>query len=133
MSRENTLKNLVEFSKPIVELSNDLSNLTWDYEGEPFTVYAYQILEVLNRYISADLSSEEIENWANLIECREDIEFEKAEQTILENIIYQLANPTLEGEITPDMGKEIISRITKNKSREGIEMPSDNNTPVKNN
>ena len=111
MNRQNTLKNLVEFSKPIVELSNDLSKLTWDYEGELFTIFAYQILEVLNRYISGNLSSEEIENWANLIESREDIEFEKTKSTLLENIIYQLANPILEGEITLNQCKEMISKI----------------------
>lgn len=113
MSRQYILKNLVEFSKPIVELTNDLSSLTWDYDGKPFVIHTNQVLEVLNRYISGNLSSEEIESWANLIECREDINFEKGKQVILEKIIYQLANPVLEGKITPNLCKEMILKISK--------------------
>ena len=114
MNRQCILKNLAEFSKPIVELSNDLLSLTWDYEGKPFIIHSDQVLEVLNRYVSGNLSSEEIENWANLIECREDMDFDKEERVTLEKIIYQLANPVLEGEITSDLCHEMISRVAKN-------------------
>lgn len=112
MNRQNTLKSLVEFSKPLAELSHNLSNLTWDYEGEPFIIYSDNIVDILNRYIAGEFNSSAIETWANLIECREDIEFEKEKEDILENIIYRLANPVLEGDITPSLCKEFILKIT---------------------
>lgn len=117
MNRQNILKNLVEFSKTLDELSYDLSSLNWDYEEEPFIVYSNQIVEVLNRYIVGEFNSHEIETWANLIECREDIKFEEEKEDILENIIYQLANPVLEGDITPKLCTEMI-RIIDNRNKE---------------
>lgn len=102
---------MAELSKPLNELSNNLSELDWDYEEGPFIVSASQILEVLKRYISGEVSDKEIEDWANLIECREDIIFEKEKKDKLEDTIYRLANPTLEGVITPDSCEEIISKL----------------------
>jgi len=105
------LSDLVSFSKPLNNISNELSELDWEYEGDAFIIRAIQIIEVLQRYISGEIKSMEIEEWANLIECREDIEFEKDKRNILENTIYQLANPVLEGDITPEICKKLLMTL----------------------
>lgn len=105
------LSDLVGFSEPLSNISNELSKLDWEYEGEPFIIRAIQIIEVLQRYVSGEIESIEIEEWANLIECREDIEFEKDKRNMLENAIYQLANPVLEGDITPEICKKLLMTL----------------------
>ncbi len=105
MNRFELLDNLVKFNKAITVLKEGLSKLEWDYEGEPLVVKPIDIRNVIQRYLDGEYSAEQLESWANLIECREDLELEE----FTDNIIYQLANPTLEGEITKDSCKEMIN------------------------
>lgn len=95
--RLKTLKELVSFSKPLDELSRSLSEFTWDYEGSPLIVNSLDIIDVLRRYTSGEIDADSVERWANMLECREDIEFDECDEEKLENIIYSLANPELEG------------------------------------
>ena len=113
MKHLEVLNNLVTFSKPTKDLAEELSKIDWDYTGQPMIVLAFHIKSVLQRFLGGEYDSDELENWANLIECREDLEFESTQKNIIENIIYSLANPVLEGEITVDLCKEFIKQIDK--------------------
>ncbi len=99
MDRFLILKDLVAFSKPIDELSSMLSQLDWDYEGQPFIVDASEIKSALKRFLAGGCTAQELEDWANLIECREDLEFEEQKFEAIENVIDCLANPVLQEEI----------------------------------
>ena len=111
--RLETLKNLATFSKFLDELSSDLSEFNWDYDGEPLVVTSSQIAKVLQRYISGEIDAGEVEQWANMLECREDIEFEKNNEEQLDNIIYCLANPELEGEINIDLCNQFLEGVPR--------------------
>lgn len=111
--RLETLKNLVSFSRPLGELLSDLSEFSWDYQGEPLVVTSFQIIEVLQRYIYGEIDTEEVEQWANMLECREDIEFEKSNEKQLENVIYSLANPELEGKINIDLCNHFVKHLSQ--------------------
>ena len=100
MTRLNALRDLVEFSKPLHEISQSLSHFSWDFEGEPFVIEQVHLQLVLNRFIKGDCTAIELEEWANLIECREDLEFPENADETLSAIIHQLANPALHGELT---------------------------------
>ncbi|MBW8184293.1 hypothetical protein [Shewanella nanhaiensis] len=104
MNRFELLDNLVKFNLTIPTLKEELSKLDWDYCEEPFVVEPIDIRNVIQRYLAGDYSAAQLESWANLIECREDLELEE----LIDNIVYQLANPSLEGEITKDSCKEMI-------------------------
>ena len=54
------------------------------------------------------MKNSSIEKWANIIECREDLDFENEE---LKEIIETIANPILYGELDVDMAKTILKRI----------------------
>ena len=111
MNRSDILRNLLEFNKPVSALTASLSKLDWDYKGQPLIVMAFQIQEVLKRFLAGEYSAQEIEDWANLIECREDLEFEVNKQEKIANVIHCLANPVLEGEITTDSCKAYIASL----------------------
>lgn len=64
-----------------------LSQLTLDYEGQPFVVNSAEIKGVLKRFLVGEFTAQELEDWANLIECREDMKFEKQRFEAIENII----------------------------------------------
>jgi hypothetical protein len=52
-----------------------------------------------------ELSEKEIEDWANLVECREDIELDD-----VLDVISILANPLLKGVLTQDRAKKLIRK-----------------------
>lgn len=111
-NRLDVVSSLVTFSKPLEEISNELSIFDWDYEGEPLIVKSDEIIEVLRRYISGEINAKEIEGWANLIECREDIVFEAEKESELEGVIYRLANPLLEEPISVSLCKQFVAILS---------------------
>lgn len=96
MNRFDVLRDLVTFSQPVNVLSNSLSNFYWDYEGQPLIVTSSEIQSVLKRFLAGEYTAEELETWANLIEGREDLEFEEQKHKLIEHVIYCLANPALQ-------------------------------------
>ncbi len=111
MNRFAVLSDLVAFRRPINAILDNLSNFDWDYEGEPMIVRASQIQDVLKRFIAGEFTAKELESWANLIEFREDLEFEKIHYEAIENVINCLANPILQGEITTILCKVLLSSL----------------------
>lgn len=111
MNRFDLLRDLITFNKPISVLDEGLSKLGWDYDGKPLLVTAKQIQEILKRFLAGEFSAQELEDWANLVECREDLEFEEKKQDEIANVIHCLANPVLEGSITDDSCKVLIGTL----------------------
>lgn len=111
MDRFLVLRNLVTFGKSIDELSDMLSQLSWDYENQPFVVKSSEVKIVLERFLSGERSAKELEDWANLIECREDLEFEEQGFEAIENIIDCLANPVLQGKITTASCEALLASL----------------------
>jgi hypothetical protein len=109
VTRVEALKSLSRFDRPLNLLSQSLFAFECDYENEPVIVQAADISEVLRKFLVGKISAEEIEEWANLIESREDLEFEEKKQEQIASIIYQLANPVLEGKITLYACKNFIA------------------------
>ena len=96
MAKIYILLNLINFAKDISAIKRDLAKIGFDSESELVTITKNTIANILNRVIDKEISYELLEEWANLIECREDIGYE---DEILQEIIFELANPCLYGEI----------------------------------
>jgi len=71
---------------------------------------ALDIIHVLSRYLSSDIDNTELENWANSIEDREDIGYKYEE---LENVIFELSNPILYGDISFKQVNSILSKLNE--------------------
>ena len=52
-----------------------------------------------------------MEEWANVVECRGDIEMENEK---IQEYIFELANPVLNGELTKERLIEIINELSYN-------------------
>tara|TARA_R110002124_G_scaffold36007_3_gene116319 strand:- start:1555 stop:1902 length:348 start_codon:yes stop_codon:yes gene_type:complete len=109
MERLDALQDLLAFDKPISVLAHNLPKFDWDYEGQPLIVTASQVQKVLKRFLDEEVSTQELVDWANLIECREDLEFESGKHDKIANVIHILANPTIERMLTPEYCKELIN------------------------
>ena len=93
--RHEILKSLLTFDRPLDELRQELSKLKWDSENSLIRLSADHMRLVLTRFLKGELSADAVEEWANLIECREDIGFESEFEGVLKDIIFELANPGL--------------------------------------
>ncbi|MBW4578483.1 MAG: hypothetical protein KME42_02795 [Tildeniella nuda ZEHNDER 1965/U140] len=68
---------------------------------------------MLKHFLISDFSVDSLERWANLIEGREDVEYEESKQELLKELIFRLANPVLEGQITESVCTELIFRLNQ--------------------
>lgn len=93
--RKATVTQLLCLTRPLNEIEAQLTAFDWDYEGVPVELTRRHLASVLQRYLQAILSAEDIETWANLIESREDVCFEPQFARQIEVVLNELANPTL--------------------------------------
>ncbi|PKG36909.1 hypothetical protein [Psychromonas sp. Urea-02u-13] len=95
MNRVEALEQIITFGGFREEAFGELVNFAFDCEVELFEVNNDILEVVLKKYLSNFISSDELEEWANFIECRDDVNYAK-----VEGFIYALANPELMGKIT---------------------------------
>ncbi|MDI7219488.1 hypothetical protein QMN07_18550 [Leptospira santarosai] len=102
---------LINFDGSIKELKSLLKPLAWDYEESCPELNYRHICKVIQRYLNDELTKHDIEEWANLVEGREDITFELSKKSLLQDVIHELANPKLTTNLSIERGKEIIDLL----------------------
>jgi hypothetical protein len=107
-SRIEILKELILLHGNIEKLEKELSQYPWDIETPLLEINIEDFINVLKRSLDNEINFETLTNWANAIECREDLSFTNE---AMQEIIFDLANPEINGEITKERVEEIIFRI----------------------
>ncbi|MCM2356854.1 MAG: hypothetical protein NDI77_01785 [Geobacteraceae bacterium] len=93
--RKDILNDLVRNKQDISSLVQELSKFPWDCEEPLLILTSHDICKMLDSYISGEISAKVLEDWANAIECREDLGFEEES---FQEVVNRLANPILYGE-----------------------------------
>ena len=114
MAKIDILLNLINFAKDMSAIKSNLANIGFNSESELVTITKNTIANILNRVVDKEISYELLEEWANLIECREDIGYE---DEILQEIIFGLANPCLYREIDERKICMILDKIKCGQSK----------------
>lgn len=110
MTREETIRSLVIFDRPLDELRERVASFPFDWDGPPLgTVRRKHVLAVLARWQSAELSPEEVEDWANLVEVRDDLFHDPADPAVAD-AVFALANPLLQGQLH-DVGPALVRTL----------------------
>jgi len=102
-TRKDILDDLISLRKDVVSLSKELAAYPWDSNEPLVEMNKDDLRSVLHKCLQKDISTAELYEWANAVECRDDIDI--ADQ--LQELIFDLANAGINGEITP----ESISRM----------------------
>ena len=76
MAKIDILLNLINFAKDMSAIKSDLAKIGFNSESELVTITKNTIVNILNSVIDKEISYDLLEEWANLIECSEDIEYE---------------------------------------------------------
>lgn len=75
--------------------------------AEPLEITTDLVAGVLGLYLEGVIDADDLENWAQVLELRADID-----AAALEGLVYALANPEQMGGITPDTVQRLLSLLT---------------------
>jgi hypothetical protein len=89
----------------------ELSHYDWDYDGAPAILDQAIIKNILTRYVTGQLSTATVYEWADFIELREDVDYSQDGEDIIANILHMLANPDIEGELTVQRAESFIQQL----------------------
>lgn len=94
MDRVEALKQIVRFGDKLEFAYSALASFPFDSEVELVKVTKEDLANVLNKFLLNEITADDLELWANFIECRDDLNYAE-----IEDYIYALANSVLVGEI----------------------------------
>ena len=100
LTHTDALRMLVECSAPLEQISAELRKHPFDTDECLFIITPAHMRSILKRFLSGELSAEQIERWANLIEMRDGLEFADGEDGPSRECLHELANPLLTEPLT---------------------------------
>jgi hypothetical protein len=113
MNRRDMLDNLRHLNLPIDQLRQAVGKLAWDSATEVVELTTADVQNVLARFEAAELNASQVEDWANLLEGRDDVGMTAS----VKQAIHLLANPAIEKPLTMHLAKAI--RASLETSRKG--------------
>lgn len=110
--RISALTQLIEGQRLLSELDAQLKLMPFD--SEPLvTLSASHIEETLTRFTNGAISDSHVEQWADLIEVRDDITFDPDYETKIKQVIHELANPVLFGPLDHYRAQSLMRSLTR--------------------
>jgi len=95
MNRQQALQQIITFGEQRDATVSALAKFGWDPSIEVISVDSHTLIVVLTKYMSGEIDADDLEFWANFIECRDELDY-----TDIEGYIYALADPELMGDIS---------------------------------
>lgn len=111
MTRKDALWALVRFDRPIEAIRGGVDAFHFDWDRAALVVLTREhVAGVLCRWLAGELTETEVEDWANLVEGRDDLDLDPADPAVAD-AIFDLANPLLQGEL-PEIGRGLVQKLT---------------------
>jgi hypothetical protein len=117
--RSELVRLLVEGRFPIEPIRAELAEYPWDAEESLVLLQRTHIEAILRRYLGGELSAAQVEAWANAVELRDDIGFPDQDSPNLAHLIFVLANPAVNGDLTPESARTLLATVTSNRTLSG--------------
>jgi hypothetical protein len=114
VKNEDRIKAIQDLVKLRIQLPDAISRLKqfpWDSEAELVALTRTDTRRLLHEYLEGALSADSVEEWANAVEGRDDIGFEKGFEALLKDFVFELANPDLAQRMTPSHARDWIRRL----------------------
>jgi len=108
MNRTATLEALIKISMPISDAISRLAEFPWDNESDLVLLTPEDCYHVLSLYKRGSLSAAEVEDWANALECRDDVGFSTSQA---HELLYELANPLLTQPLSGEQADLWLSQL----------------------
>ena len=112
MSRQRLLKDLLNRSRPLVELREELAKFPWD-SPELVTLKPVHIDACLTEFTTGKIDAHALTEWANCIEGRDDIGLDMQHVETLRELIDELANPDLYSALTLERANSMRQKLAR--------------------
>lgn len=110
-TRAELLRALIAYEQPIEPVLAELRAFGWDSQRDLEVVSRGDIVRMLDKYLAGEIAAADLTDWADLIECREDIGFGSKEEAPLSDAIFELANPNLRGVVNQASVRRLIVKL----------------------
>jgi len=112
--RKSVLTNILNLSQDFRKLKQELLKFSWDSE-ELVILQRTHLKNAITKFLIGEFSNEDVIDWANIIESREDIGYEALYEDVIKQIIFELANPEIHYELDRVRAEKIfaIAGLTK--------------------
>jgi hypothetical protein len=109
--RSDLVSALVEGQFPVEPIRNELARYPWDAEEPLALLRREHVVAILRRYLSSELTAEQVDAWANALELRDDVGFLEEDSALLQHTIFVLANPAVNGDLTIELARELLKTV----------------------
>lgn len=113
--RASLLRALIACEQPLEPVLAALHECGWDAPEPLATLTSADVSSILDRYLSGDLTAKQVADWADLVECREDIDLPESGRASVSDVVFQLANPNLRGELTMQVAEGMQKALRSGK------------------
>lgn len=110
-SQLDLFNDLIRNDNPLLldQIWESANPLDWKEERKPL-LGTQNVINALQRYLALDLTAKHMEDWANYMEAA-DVILGGIGNEVVSETIYCLANPALEGALTPKRAQEMIAQL----------------------
>jgi hypothetical protein len=103
---------LVTLSRPLQDILQDLARLHHDADAELITLERGHVAAVLQRYLSGELSADDVESWADAVDLQDEIGVPDDDQ-VLADTLFGLANPPAAKPLTPASAQALLTALAR--------------------
>jgi len=112
--REELIRKIIAFEDEIDQHIKEISEYDWDSDVELVILSKSDMENILQKFNAGEISKRQLDEWANFIECRDDMGFEEPRRETLREIIHWLANPDLGYELDANLISKIEEALKTN-------------------
>jgi hypothetical protein len=115
--RAEILHELVRFEKPAGPLMRELQSFGWDWkEDAPLLVLKKEdLLRIIDRFLAHEISAEQLHEWAENLEVREDVAFDKEERDLIDSVFFCIAVPEINEPLTQESVRRMRAKLSSEK------------------
>ena len=111
------LHELVRFEKPSGPLMRELQSFGWDWSGDaPLLILKKEdLLRIIDRCLAREISAEQLQEWAENLEVREDVAFYEEESDLIDSVFFRMATPEIHEPLTQESVRRIRVELITSK------------------
>lgn len=110
-TREDLLRAVIAGRAGDPDIARKLALFGWDSDHELVVLTRRDVVAMLERYLRAEVTADDLSAWADSIEGCDDIGFEQSAADVLRELIFELANPEITRGLTTNVANDWKRRL----------------------
>ena len=111
-TRIEILNDLIQHRASVTDATEQLAEFPWDSDDELVILTRPDVLATLAKLLRDNLSADDVERWADVLEVRDDVGLESAHEHVLRQFLYEASTPETEGPLTAEWAEAWVLRLT---------------------